>query len=326
MITIQNVTKAYGGTVVVDGVSLELPRGGVTSLVGPNGAGKSTLLSMMSRLLTPDSGAVLLDGLDVARAPGRQVARRLAVLRQENHLTVRLTVRDLVTFGRFPHSKGRPTLEDIGKVDEALGRLGLLRLADRFLDELSGGQRQRACVAMVLAQGTDYVLLDEPLNNLDMRHAAAMMRNLRSAADELQRTVVLVVHDINAASVYSDHIVALRDGRVVAQGTPRQIMRPELLEEVFGVPIRVERIDGHLVGHHFIPCRADPALAVAPAPAATSALKETRDLDTTDRPREPSRGRHGATGTLCQTAGRAPGSPGAGRADRDRAPVDDRRR
>ena len=187
MIDIQNVSKRYGDSVVVDGVTLALPAGGVTAIIGPNGAGKSTLLSMISRLLPLSEGRVLVEGLDVARADSRELARRLAILRQDNHLPLRLTVRDLVAFGRYPHSGGRLTLADKEHVDRAIDYLELEPLADRYLDEMSGGQRQRAFVAMVLCQDTRYVLLDEPLNSLDMKHAVAMMGTLRRAADELAR-------------------------------------------------------------------------------------------------------------------------------------------
>ena len=218
MIDIQNVSKRYGDSVVVDGVTLALPAGGVTAIIGPNGAGKSTLLSMISRLLPLSEGRVLVEGLDVARADSRELARRLAILRQDNHLPLRLTVRDLVAFGRYPHSGGRLTLQDKEHVDRAIDYLELEPLADRYLDEMSGGQRQRAFVAMVLCQDTRYVLLDEPLNSLDMKHAVAMMGTLRRAADELGKTVVLVLHDINFASCYADRIVALKQGRVACQG------------------------------------------------------------------------------------------------------------
>ncbi|HEY0293293.1 MAG TPA: ATP-binding cassette domain-containing protein, partial [Hansschlegelia sp.] len=176
MIETSGVTKAYGDAVVLDGVDLKIPAGGLTSIIGPNGAGKSTLLSIISRLTPMTSGSAWVDGLDVSRTPTDQLARRLAILRQENHIAARVTVRDLVSFGRYPHSRGRLTLKDRAHVDQALGFLDLEPLADRFIDEMSGGQRQRAYVAMVLAQDTDYVLLDEPLNNLDMKHSAAMMR------------------------------------------------------------------------------------------------------------------------------------------------------
>src|SRR5690606_1226500 len=184
VIEIRNVTKSYGAATVVDDVSLTVPPGGITSLVGANGAGKSTLLSIIGRLLEPDSGTVLVDGMDVRTTPGPVLAKRLSVLRQENHLPVRLTVRELVAFGRFPHSNGKLTAVDREHVDRAIEHFELTDLAHRHLDQLSGGQRQRAYVAMVLCQDTDYVLLDEPLNNLDMRHSVQMMRLLRSMADE----------------------------------------------------------------------------------------------------------------------------------------------
>lgn len=252
MIEIGALTKRYGTTVVVDGVDLTLPRGGVTSIVGPNGAGKSTLLSMIGRLLPADGGAVHLDGLDVSTTPSRELARRLAVLRQDNHLAVRLTVRDLVALGRYPYSRGRTTADDVVVVEQAMAQLDVHELADRYLDELSGGQRQRAFVAMVLAQDTDYVLLDEPLNNLDMTHARDMMRTVRRAADELGRTIVTVLHDINFASCWSDHIVAMRDGRVAVQGTPTHVVDTDVLREIYGTTIPVHEIDGRRVALYYV--------------------------------------------------------------------------
>ncbi|AUT48723.1 ABC transporter ATP-binding protein [Achromobacter sp. AONIH1] len=247
MIDIQNVSKRYGDSVVVDGVTLALPAGGVTAIIGPNGAGKSTLLSMISRLLPLSEGRVLVEGLDVARADSRELARRLAILRQDNHLPLRLTVRDLVAFGRYPHSGGRLTLQDKEHVDRAIDYLELEPLANRYLDEMSGGQRQRAFVAMVLCQDTRYVLLDEPLNSLDMKHAVAMMGTLRRAADELGKTVVLVLHDINFASCYADRIVALKQGRVACQGAPAELVRAEVLSALYALPIAVHEIDGRRI-------------------------------------------------------------------------------
>ncbi|MFD2236867.1 ABC transporter ATP-binding protein [Aureimonas populi] len=247
MIVTQDVTKNYGSSCVVDGVTLSLPARGVTSIIGPNGAGKSTLLSMVSRLMSMDRGTVTVDGLDVTTTPGDVLARRLSILRQDNHMTARLTVRDLVSFGRYPYSKGRLTQEDKRHIDEAISYLHLEELAERFLDELSGGQRQRAFVAMVICQDTDYVLLDEPLNNLDMRHATGMMKLLRRAADELHKTVVLVLHDINFASWYSDTIVAMRAGKVAAQGSAAEMIRPDVLSDIYGMDIKVHEIDGHRI-------------------------------------------------------------------------------
>ncbi|WP_285733176.1 ABC transporter ATP-binding protein [Nocardiopsis sp. ATB16-24] len=251
MIEVTDLTKVYGSQTVLRDVRLQIERGGVTSIIGPNGAGKSTMLTIIGRLLKADGGRVSVDGMDVSRAPGRDMARKLSILRQENRFTTRLTVRDLVRFGRYPHSQGRLTTECHAKVEAALGFLDLVPLADRFLDELSGGQRQRAYVAMVLCQDTDYVLLDEPLNNLDMKHAVAMMRQIRRAADSLGRTVVIVIHDINFASAYSDRIVAMRDGRIAHTGTPEEIMTPEVLKDVFDLDVHVEEVAGSRIGVYY---------------------------------------------------------------------------
>jgi len=243
VISLTDVTMTYGDLTVLGPVTLDIPAGGVTALVGPNGAGKSTLLTIVGRLATATSGRVTVAGNDVTTTPGRTLAKIVSILRQENHFVTRLTVRELVGFGRFPHSQGRLTAEDHAKIDEAIAFLDLTELAGRYLDQLSGGQRQRAYVAMVLAQDTDYILLDEPLNNLDMKHAVAMMGQLRRAADELGKTIVIVVHDINFAAAYADRIVALSEGRVVHVGTPGELMTSDTLEEVFGTPVEV-RNDG----------------------------------------------------------------------------------
>ena len=250
-IEVQEVGASYGDTRVLDEVTACFARGGVTSLIGPNGAGKSTLLGVMSRLQPADAGRVLVDGLDVTVSGGRELARRLAVLRQDNAVSIRLTVRELVAFGRFPHNGGHPTPEDGVHVERALAAMELEELADRHLDELSGGQRQRAHIAMVLAQDTDYVLLDEPLNNLDLRHATAIMRLLRRTAAEHGKTIVLVIHDINIAAAYSDRIVAMRDGAIVADGAPCDIMRTEVLRLVYDMEMQVSEVAGRYVALYF---------------------------------------------------------------------------
>jgi iron complex transport system ATP-binding protein len=227
---------------VVDDVSIELGGEGVTALIGPNGAGKSTLFGLVGRLVQPDTGRVAVDGMDVATTASRDLARVLAVLRQDNHVAARLTVADLVEFGRFPHSRGRSTVADREHVERALAYLDLGAYRDRFLDELSGGQRQRAFIAM---------LLDEPLNNLDLRHMTEIMRLVRRAADELGKRVVTVLHDVNFAATWADRIVALRDGRVVADAPARQVMRAEVLAAVYDTTVDVREIDGRPVALYF---------------------------------------------------------------------------
>lgn len=251
MIEIRDISKSYGSSVVVDNVTAALPKGGITSIIGPNGAGKSTLLSMIARLMPMDRGTVMVDGLDIARTSGDVLAKRLSILRQDNHMTARLTVRDLVAFGRYPYNKGRPTPQDQDHINQALAYLGLEEFAERFLDELSGGQRQRAFVAMVLCQDTDYMLFDEPLNNLDIRHAVSMMKLLRNAARDFGKTVVVVLHDVNFASCYSDHIIVMRDGKLFLQGKPREIIRPETLEDIYGCPFEVHDLGGDLISVYY---------------------------------------------------------------------------
>lgn len=251
MIETQGVSKAYHDRLVVNDVSINISKGGLTSIIGPNGAGKSTLLSMISRLTPMTAGSVQVDGLDITRTPGPELAKRLAILRQHNESTLRLTVRDLVAFGRFPHSGGRLTDTDQQHIDEAIHYLALEEYQQRHLDELSGGQRQRAYVAMVMCQDTEYVLLDEPLNNIDMHHAVGMMQLLRRAADEKGKTVVVVLHDINFASCYSDQIIAMREGQVAYQGTPEQIIRGEVLSDIYQLPMQVHEIAGQRICVYF---------------------------------------------------------------------------
>ncbi|WP_073707071.1 ABC transporter ATP-binding protein [Glutamicibacter sp. 0426] len=239
MITLNSVSKQYSSTVSIGPVSLEIPTGGITALVGPNGAGKSTMLTMVGRLLGIDQGSIEVSGYDVSKTNSKDLAKIVSILRQENHFVTRLTVRQLVGFGRYPHSKGRLTQADEEIISRSIDFLDLGELEARYLDELSGGQRQRAYVAMVLAQDTDTVLLDEPLNNLDMKHSVVMMQHLHRAARELNRTIVIVLHDINFAGHYADYICAMKQGKVVHFGTPAQIMQDEILSEVFETPVNV---------------------------------------------------------------------------------------
>lgn len=251
-IDISHLVKRYDGKTVVDDVSLSIPTGKITSFIGPNGAGKSTVLSMVSRLLPIDGGKVLLDGQDMSVLKSRDIARKLAILKQSNHVDLRLTVEDLVAFGRFPYSQGRLTPEDKVFIDEAIDYMDLGSMRQSYLNELSGGQRQRAFIAMVLAQDTDYVLLDEPLNNLDMKHSAQIMRVLQKLCHEKGKTIVVVIHDINFASVYSDYIFAMQQGKLIFSGNPTELMHSEQLERIFGFHMPVHQIDEHRLGLYFI--------------------------------------------------------------------------
>lgn len=239
MIVISDAYKSYSKDVNIGKLNIEIPKAGITSMIGPNGAGKSTTLLMAGRLLDMDGGSIEVSGLDVFKSKPEELAKTLAVLKQENHFVTKLTVRQLVSFGRFPYTKGRLNEEDEKIISKYIDFLDLRELEDRFLDQLSGGQRQRAYVAMVLAQDTEYILLDEPLNNLDIAKSLQMMDHLRFAADNFGKTIVLVIHDINIAAKYSDKICIMKDGKIGAFGSPKEIMKKEILSELFDTNIEV---------------------------------------------------------------------------------------
>ena len=250
-IEIRNITKSYGSKKVVDNVSLTIPTGKITSFIGPNGAGKSTVLSIMSRLLNADSGEIYLNGELLNRKKSSDIAKQLAILKQTNNINLRLTIEDLVSFGRFPYSKGNLTQTDRTFIDNAIAYMDLDDIRHQYIDSLSGGQRQRAYIAMTLAQDTDYILLDEPLNNLDMKHSVQIMQVLRKLVTELNKTVVIVIHDINFASCYSDYIVAMKNGKLVQQGEVNHIMQSTVLQDIYDMSIPIQDIDDHKIAVYF---------------------------------------------------------------------------
>ena len=241
---VKELTKRYDGKTVVNEVSFAIPKGKVISLIGPNGAGKSTVMGIISRLIAQDGGTVDFEGSDIGKWKSRELSKRLAILTQTNNIQMKLTVRELVTFGRFPYSGGRTTAEDQEIIDRAISYMELETFEDQFIDELSGGQRQRAYIAMVIAQDTEYVLLDEPTNNLDIYHATNMMKIVRRLCDELGKTVILVLHEINYAAFYSDYICAFKDGRIAKFGTVKEVMTKENLSKVYGVDFEIMEIAG----------------------------------------------------------------------------------
>ena len=241
---VTELTKQYDGKTVVDGVSFEIPKGKVLSLIGPNGAGKSTVMGIISRLIARDAGLVDFEGRDIAKWKSKELSKRLAILTQSNQIQMKLTVRELVAFGRFPYSGGRLTQEDQEIVDRAVSYMELEEFQDRFIDELSGGQRQRAFIAMVIAQDTEYILLDEPTNNLDIYHATNMMKIVRRLCNELGKTVILVLHEINYAAFYSDYICAFKDGKVAKFGTVEEVMTKETLSQIYQVDFEILEIEG----------------------------------------------------------------------------------
>jgi iron complex transport system ATP-binding protein len=232
---------AYGDRVVAEGLDLKLPAGAVSVLVGPNACGKSTSLRALARLLTPLAGTVYLDGDPIDGLPGRELARSLALLPQGPVAPDGIIVRDLVARGRTPHQRWwrQWSRQDEQIVDDALAATGTIELADRTLDELSGGQRQRVWIAMALAQDTRVLLLDEPTTYLDLAFQVDVLELIAELNRRNGTTVVMVLHDLNQACRYADHLVAMRDGAVVAAGPPIEVVTPELVRDVFGLNCRI---------------------------------------------------------------------------------------
>lgn len=246
-----NVSKAYKEKAVLKNISVDIPPQKVTSFIGPNGAGKSSLLNIMSRLSCADSGEVLLKGKNLASWKSADLSKNLAILTQTNHITGRFTVRELVSFGRFPYSQGRLNKEDIAKIDYALEYMELTDLQNNLLTELSGGQRQRALICMVLAQDTDYLLLDEPTASLDIYHSTKLMQIIRRLCDDLGKTVVMVLHDINYAAFYSDNICAFVAGKLLKSGGVVEVIEPQLLKTIYQVEFDVIKLKDKPFTVHF---------------------------------------------------------------------------
>ena len=239
MIKVHNLSKAYGAKPVLSQVDAAFPKHQLTSIIGPNGAGKTTLLMMLARLMQPSQGDILLEGRNIANIKQGEYAKCVATLRQSPGFNLHLTVEELVAFGRFPYSRGLLTPEDDRIVDEAITFLSLESLRHAYIDELSGGQRQMAFLAMTVAQQTDCLLLDEPLNNLDIKHGVQIMQALRRLCDESGRTVILVVHDINFAANYSDHIVAMQNGAVHSAGPVADVITETQLQALYGLNFEI---------------------------------------------------------------------------------------
>ena len=243
MIAVKNILKKYDNKKVVNDVSVNIEKGKITSFIGPNGAGKSTLLSIITRLMKRDLGEVYIEGKEISQWDKKELSKKIAILKQSNNLNMRL--------GRFPYCEGRLTEEDEKFVDDAIEYMNLVDIQNKYLDELSGGQRQRAFIAMVIAQGTEYIFLDEPLNNLDMKNASSMMKVLRNLCDELGKTIILVMHDINFTACYSDYIVALKDGKIARQGTVDEIINEDILREIYEMDFNVQEIDGNKISIYY---------------------------------------------------------------------------
>lgn len=237
----ENLTLAYDSFEVTRGLDITIPTGEITCIVGPNACGKSTLLKALARLLKPRTGVVLLDGESIHSQPTRQVAMRLGMLPQAPIAPEGILVADLVTRGRYPHQRWlrQQTAEDDRAISNALAVTGTADLADRSVDELSGGQRQRVWIAMALAQDTQVMLLDEPTTHLDLAHQIEILDLLVDLNRNEERTIVLVLHDLNQAARYSHNLIAMKEGAVVAEGSPEAVVNETLVREVFELESRV---------------------------------------------------------------------------------------
>ncbi|MCL2221279.1 MAG: ATP-binding cassette domain-containing protein [Oscillospiraceae bacterium] len=247
MIEVKNISQSYSrqsDNETLSDINITVRENTITALVGANGAGKSTLLSVMTNLLPAKSGQVMLDGVDVRKIKTSEIAKKVAFLKQTHHLSIRITIKDLVEYGRFPHCGGRLKDADKEKVAEAITYMNLEDLVDKYLDEISGGQRQRAFIAMILAQDTPYIFLDEPLNNLDIKYSVEMMKIVGKLVSDLGKTVVVVLHDINFAAAYAGHIIAMKDGKVYKEGAPLDVITPEVLDPVFDHNFHITKHDG----------------------------------------------------------------------------------
>lgn len=238
ILQVRNLKVSYGASVIVDGIDLDVPQGGVTTIIGPNGCGKSTLLRATAGLIARDRGTVTLNGVDTAKLKRREIARQLAVLPQTPVAPEGLTVRDLVSRGRHPHQSWlrQASAEDACAVDAVMELTNIAEFADRPLERLSGGQRQRAWIAMVLAQDTPLVFLDEPTTYLDLSHSVEVLSLVRRLADQEGRTVLMVLHDLNLAARYSDQMIVMQRGEVRAVGAPAEVVTESLLSRVFDLP------------------------------------------------------------------------------------------
>ena len=251
MIEINQLSKKYDQHWVVNHVDALFSKGQATSIIGPNGAGKSTLISMISRLTKSDTGYVLIDKKPIEKWSNADLAKRLSILRQSNPITMRFSVRELVAFGRYPYSQGRLTAEDNRIINEALHCVNISHLQHQYIDRLSGGQRQMAFIAMVVAQDTDCIFLDEPLNNLDIKYSVDIMSTLQTLAKKEDKAIVIVIHDINFASCYSDQIIAMKLGKVVKSGSVEEVIRPEIMNEIYGIPFNIQEIDGDRISLYY---------------------------------------------------------------------------
>ena len=251
MISTQNLSKTYAHKPVFNAASVDFPEGKITALVGPNGAGKTTFLMMIAGLVTPTSGSVKIDQIPLEDYSKIALAKTLATLRQSPSIHLKLTVEELISFGRYPHSYGHLNKRDHDAINQAIDFLSLNELRHRYIDELSGGQRQMAFLGMAIAQQTKYLLLDEPLNNLDMKHSVQIMQALKRLCETEHRTIIMIVHDINFVSCYADYIVAVKAGQIHLKGDTDAILTEQNLTSIYNIPFKISETEHGKLCNYF---------------------------------------------------------------------------
>lgn len=245
-IEVKGLWAAYEDLMIIEEMNLKIPKGNITIIIGANGCGKSTLLKVISRILPAKRGEVRIDGMDIRKEKAEHIAKKVAVLPQTPTCPDAITVRELVSYGRFPYRKaiGGMSRHDIEQVDWALEKTGLTEISGRLVTELSGGQRQRAWIAMTLAQETEMILLDEPTTYLDMAYQLDVLQLLERMNREKQLTIVMVLHDLNEAGRFADHIIGLKNGKVVCEGRPADVITRENIREIYGIDAKLVMSDG----------------------------------------------------------------------------------
>ncbi|QWC00752.1 ABC transporter ATP-binding protein [Mycoplasmatota bacterium] len=241
MMKLKNIKLSYDQLVVVDDLTMNIEKGSITTIIGPNGCGKSTLLKAMSRILEPIQGDILLDGKDLFSIPTKEIARKLAFLPQSQNILNGLTVFELISYGRYPYQKGVGKLseKDMKAIHKAMDLTHITELKDRGIDQLSGGQRQRVWIAMSLAQETDMIFLDEPTTYLDIAHQLDVLHLLEKLNKETNKTIVMVLHDINQAAYFSDYVIAIKEGKVIKSGLGEDVITKEIIKDVFQVDVEI---------------------------------------------------------------------------------------
>lgn len=239
MINLSGISKKYNGVTALAISELEIPENKLIGIIGPNGSGKSTLLSCIANSIKPTSGNIFIDGIEVRRYDRIEFAKKVSIMNQSTDVNLNLTIEDLVSFGRYPYSKGNLTWEDMEIVNDAIYNTGIDHIRNKYITQVSGGERQRALVSLLLAQQSKYILLDEPLNNLDMKSSVQLMDLLRNIVHNNGVTVIIVLHDINFAMNYADSLILMNKGQIAHHGSPESIRTNGIMSEIYGIPIEI---------------------------------------------------------------------------------------